>query len=248
MTAPGCPIGVRELARRRQALHTYVGRQIRDLRTEAGITQRALAAAVGIDQGHLSRIERGLIQAGIDVLLTIGACLGADLGIRYFPGSGPRLGDRFQAPVVEALMRLLHPRWLRIPELAVPTARGFVDLALGLRGADLGIECEVHSELRVLDEILRRHAEKTSALADLGTVGGTISRLLVVRSTQHNRNVVRLYEATLRSAYPGLVTEALAALRGGEQPWPGPTLLWVRVSRGHAEILERPPRGVRVGR
>ena len=226
----------------------YVGRQLRDLRIESGITQVDLAAAAAIDQGHLSRIERGLIQPGLDVLLALGACLGADLGVRLFPGAGPRLQDRFQAPMVEALIRLLHPRWIRIPELGVPKARGFVDLALGLRTADAGIVCEAHSELRVLDLVLRRLKEKALAVTDLGLVGAEVSTMLLLRSTKQNRDTVRTFEATLAAAFPGTIADALAALRGPDAVWPGPTLVWADLTAGRATILERPPRGVRVGR
>lgn len=248
MAMPSCPVGRRDLARRQRRLLEFVGAQIRELRLEAGISQATLAAAVGIDQGHLSRIERGLVRPSLDVLVAIGACLGADLGVRYFPGSGPRLRDRFQAPIIEALIRMLHPRWIRMPELAVPKARGFVDLALGLRGADLGVECEAHSDVRIMDEILRRQTEKALALAELGVIGATVSRLLVLRSTKHNRDLARLYEATLTASFPGRVGDALAALGGAEAPWPGPTLLWARLEAGRAVILNKPPRGIRVGR
>src|SRR5690348_770578 len=132
MTAT-CPVGPRELARRQRRLREHLGEQIRSLRLEAGITQVALAEACGIHPAHLSRVERGLAQPSLELLVAIGACLGADLGVRYFSGSGTRLKDRFQAPIVEALIQLLHKRWVRHPELAVPKARGFVDLALGLR-------------------------------------------------------------------------------------------------------------------
>lgn len=243
-----CPIGSRELARRQQRLRANVGAQILELRLAAGITQRALAFACGIHPAHLSRIERGLARPSVDALVAIGASLGADLGVRYFPGSGPRIKDRIQAPMVEALIRILHPRWIRLPELAVPKARGFVDLALGLRDADAGIECEAHSEMRVVDELLRRQVEKTLALAELGLVGAEVSRLLLVRSTKRNRDIARVFEATLIAAFPGRVADAVAALRGGIASWPGPTMLWATVEDGKAAILDAPPRGIRVGR
>lgn len=243
-----CPIGTRELQRRQRRIRTHVGEQIRDLRNEAGITQRDLALACGITPGHLSRIERGLAQPSLDVLIAIGACLGADLGVRYFPGSGPRLKDRFQAPIIEALIRRLNPRWNRYPELAVPKARGFVDLALGLRDGSFGVECEAHSEVRSIDEILRRQVEKALAVMELGVVGPTVSTMLVLRSTRRNRDIVRLYESTLIAAFPGRAQDAVAALTSAEAPWPGPAIVWARLAGGRAEILERPPRGVRVGR
>jgi len=241
------PIGARELAARRRRTREHVGRQMAVLRMEAGISQVTLAAAAGTDQGHLSRIERGLAIPSIDLLVSIGACLGADLGIRFFPGSGPRLRDRIQAPMVDALIRTLAPRWRPIPELPVPKAHGFVDLAIGLRAGSLGIVCEAHSELRALDEVQRRLREKALAVSDLGVIGSEVSMLLLVRSTVQTRAVARTYEATLSATFPGRVDLALAALRG-DGMWPGPTLIWSTVAPGRATILEMPPRGVRVGR
>lgn len=180
MAVPHLPIGVRELERRRRRVRDHVGTQIRDLREESGISQESLAAAAGIDQGHLSRIERGLVQPSIDVLVAIAVTLGADLGIRLFPGTGPRIRDRLQAPMVEALVRSLHPRWRPMPELAVPRARGFIDLAIGLRDGSAGVACEAHSELRAIDTIQRRVVEKASALGDLGVVGPNVSPLLLI--------------------------------------------------------------------
>ena len=236
------------MRRRQLRVRDRLGEQIRLLRIESGITLRDLSRACGLDPGHVSRIERGLAQPSIDALVAIGACLGAELGVRYFAGSGPRLRDRFQAPIVEALLRTMHPRWIRFPELAVPKARGFVDVAFGLPTGSAGVECEVHSEIRAVDDLLRRQREKALAVADLGVVGSEVSRLLVLRSTKQNRDTVRLHEATFAAAYPGRADHALAALRGDAAPWPGPTLLWAGLAGGRAEILAAPPRGIGVGR
>jgi transcriptional regulator with XRE-family HTH domain len=243
-----CPIGRRELGRRQRNARDWIGRQLQELRTDAGISQSALAAAAGVDQGHLSRIERGLIQPGFDLLIALGACLGADLGVRLFPTAGPRLHDRFQAPMLEALLRMRHPSWAANPEVPVPAARGVIDLVL-TRGTDRStIACECHSELRRLELALRRGAEKADALGPRFEDGPPPSRLLLLRSTDSTRAVARTFEATLLAAFPGRAADALAALRAAEAPWPGATLLWATVSAGRAELLDRPPRGVRVGR
>lgn len=247
MAIPQPPIGIRELERRRRRVREHAGAQVRELREESGISQEALAAAAGIDQGHLSRIERGLVQSSIDVLVAIAVALGADLGVRLFPGAGPRIRDRLQAPIVEALVRELHPRWRPMPELAVPKARGFIDLAIGLRDGMAGVACEVHTELRTIDTIQRRVVEKAAALGELGLVGPNVSPLLLIRSTAATRSIVRTYEATLAASFPAPIEATLEALRGSSAPWPGPGILWARLERGRAEILEHPPRGIQLG-
>lgn len=248
MAQPRLPIGFRELERRKLRVRQHVGTQVKELREEAGISQQALAAAAGIAQGYLSKVERGLVQPSIDVLVAIAAALGADLGIRLFPGSGPRIRDRLQAPIVEALIRCLHPRWRPMPELAVPKARGFIDLGIGLRDGNVGVACEVHSELRSIDRIQRRIFEKAAALAELGIVGANVTPLLVIRATAATRSIVRTYEATLAASFPASIEATLSALRGSSAPWPGPAILWARLENGRAEILEHPPRGIGLGR
>lgn len=243
-----CPVGARELQRRERLLRVHIGQQIAELRSEAGVSQAKLAMAADIDPAHLSRIEHGLTGASVETLDRIAAGLGAELGVRLFPAAGPRLRDRFQAPMVEAVVRTLDPRWFASPELPVPRARGYIDLAIGLRVGSTGIACEAQSELRSIDQILHRLREKALPLADLGLVGSEVSMLLLVRSTKQTRDVTRLYVATLSEAFPAPTGQAIEALTTGDRPWPGPALLWVRVEGGRGELLPRPPRGVTIGR
>lgn len=49
-------------------------------RKAAGMTQAALAAACGIDQGLLSRLERGRLRASLPVARRISAATGVPLG------------------------------------------------------------------------------------------------------------------------------------------------------------------------
>ena len=181
------------------------------------------------------------------MLLAVGTCLGADLGVRFFPGIGPRIHDRFQAPMVEALLRTLGPGWRPQPEVGVAAARGVLDLVLRRPRDGLVLACECHSELRRLEMVLRRLGEKADALA--GQVDGApkVSRLLLLRSTAATRSIARAYEATLAAAFPASTHEAVAAL-AGDTAWPGPAIVWARIEAGRAEILAGPPRGVRLGR
>ena len=109
------------------------------------------------------------------------------------------------------------------------------------------IACEVHSELRRLELVLRRLGEKAEGLAGQLDGGTSVSRLLLVRSTMATRSIARAYEATLAAAFPARGDEAVAALRG-EVVWPGPAIVWARLEGGGAQILDGPPRGVAIGR
>ena len=242
------PVPARELAWREQRLRSHIGRQIADLRTEAGVTQAELARAVEIDQAHLSRIEAGLAAPSLKTLVAIAACLGSEAGVRLFPVPGPRLLDRFQAPMVETVIRRLHPRWRPTPEVVVRSARGVIDLVLSLADGALHVACEFHSELRRLEQVIRRSGEKALALPDSESFRGTISRLLILRSTEQTRAVARTYESTLAAAFPARTTDAVAALTTADRPWPGAAIIWVRLEGGRAVLLDGPPRGIRLGR
>ena len=55
-------------------------------------------------------------------------------------------------------------------------------------------------------------------------------------------------EATLAAEYPAAVAAVYAALTTADAPWPGSGILWASVEGGRARILDRPPRGVALGR
>jgi transcriptional regulator with XRE-family HTH domain len=240
-------VGHRELARRLRNLRGSIGRQVAELRSEAGVSRRALAIAAGIDPAHLWRIEAGAASPSLDTLVAISACLGCDASVRLFPGFGPRIHDRFQAPMVEALLRRLHRRWRAMPEVPVPLARGVIDLVIRSRGESLSLACECHSELRRLEQVMRRAAEKTAALAEIEGPDVETHTLLLLRSTRDTRAIARLYESTLAAAYPARTSEAIAAL-AGEADWPGGAIVWAKVENGRADLLDRPPPGIRLGR
>jgi XRE family transcriptional regulator, regulator of sulfur utilization len=52
---------------------------VRELRSERGITQEALAHGAGITVGHLSKIERGLANPGWSTVEAISDALGVKL-------------------------------------------------------------------------------------------------------------------------------------------------------------------------
>lgn len=217
------------------------------MRLDAGVSRAELARGAGINRAFLARIEAGVANPSLATLVSLSACLGAELGVRMFPIPGPRLHDRFQAPMVEALIGLLGRPWRGQPEVPVPAARGVIDLVLRRPSDASVIACECHSELRRLELVIRRAMEKTEALRGQLGQPAEVSTLLLLRSTEATRAVVRAYEATLGAAFPARTRDAVEALRG-DRPWPGPALIWARVAGGRAVILDAPPRGVRLGR
>lgn len=230
------------------------GEQIRQLRLDAGASLTQLGRLVGVHRSHLARIEAGRARPSLELLTAIGIALGADLSIRYFAGSGPRLRDRFQAAMVESLLRALDPRWKA--ELEVPIrrpSRGVIDLVLEDQTSPATLASEVQSQLSRLEEQIRWLHEKADGLRMRiaeENVGHPreVSSLLILRSTVGNRELARRYEALLRAAYPARTADVVAALTTSAAPWPGAGILWMSIEHGAARLMRHPPRGVALGR
>jgi transcriptional regulator with XRE-family HTH domain len=244
----------RETERRMRRLGLQNGEQIRRLRSDAGVSLSALGATTGLNKSHLSRIEANKVQPSLEVLTSIGVALGADLSLRYYPGTGPRLHDRFQAPMVEALLRAIHPRWDVSLEVPVHRPiRGVIDIVLDDPSQSVTIAGEVYSELRRLEQQIRWSTEKADALGirladeDPRGSGHPVSRLLVLRSTSATREIARRYERTLAAAYPARVCDIVAALTS-TTAWPGSGIAWMHLHGSKATLMEFPPRYVSLGR
>jgi len=192
------------------------------------------------------------VNASIGTLIAISTALGADLSLRLYPGTGPRLTDRHQARMVEVLLRSLSDDWRAHVEVPVSRpARGVIDVVLERSAERLLVATEAYSELRRLEQQIRWTADKAASLgsSDLVRSGPdfTASKLLVLRSTAATRQLAREFEATLRAAYPARTADVVAALREGAA-WPGPGIVWIRIEGDQVDLLDGPPRGVSFGR
>jgi transcriptional regulator with XRE-family HTH domain len=242
----------REVNHRLRRINRTVGEDIIRIRTDAGATKAKVAAAAGVDRTFLGRIESGDVNPSLETLVSVATAMGADLSIRIYAGSGPRLTDRHQARMVESVLARLAPVWH--PHLEVPVwrpARGVIDGVFERLDTPLLVVSEFMSTLPRLEQQLRWSAEKAASMASAELVGDRpvppVSRLLVLRSTSATRQLAQRFELTLRTAYPGRTIDAVHSLTLGD-PWPGDTLIWVRIEGDLVELMDRPPRGVHVGR
>ena len=229
-----------------------LGTDLFRIRTDAAASHGQVAALAGIDRSHYSKIEAGTANPTIETLAAIATALGADVSIRFYPGTGPRLTDRHQARMVETLLRSLSADWR--PHIEVPVSRpvrGVIDVVLERPTAGLFVAAEAYSEIRRLEQQIRWSADKAASLGSSELVGHgplpIVSRLLVLRSTTSTREVAREFEATLRAAYPAATRDVVGALRTGAT-WPGPGIVWIRIEGERVELLDGPPRGVPLGR
>lgn len=224
------------------------------LRLDAGVSRRRLAEAAHIDAGYLTQVFAGDRQPSVAVLVALAQALGADLSIRAFPNTGPNIRDRAQAPIVEELLRIADASWRRSLELpVVRPARGFIDVVFDRSRPPDIVATEVQSRLDRVEQLIRWASEKarsvpSSQLWSTRPDEPTIHRLLVIRSTAATREIARRFEATLRAAYPARALDIYLALTTPDAPWPGDGILWADLSGDTVRILDRPPRGVALGR
>jgi transcriptional regulator with XRE-family HTH domain len=246
----------RDTGRQARDIVRRIGEQLRTAREDAGLSLASVAQASGLSKSRLHDIEAGTCQPRWETIARVGATLGLRLGVGLYPGSGPIIRDHLQAGMIGSLLAITHERWQRRLEVAVyRPVRGVIDLVLDARDERVTLCCEAFSELRRLEQQVRWSHAKADALASTRQADGDgdpnpprpVARLLLLRSTDRTRAVVAQYADVVAAAYPARAADAYAALTG-TQRWPGDTLVWCRVEDGQSTILDRPPRGIRVGR
>lgn len=253
---PSIPVRRAAIARRRD-LERAVASELRRLRLDSGLSQRAVARAIGIHHSHIAAIEAGDDAPSLDTLARLSTALGMDVSIRFYPSARPRLRDHVQARMIEGVLRAVHPRWR--PHLEVPVyrpVRGVVDLALADARVGQVAVSEHHSELRAADQQLRWAQLKAEAIASarnwpFGMAEDAqidVPRLLFLRNTERNRRTVTELAATFAAAYPASTGQTVDALTGDHGRIPGHAVVWVGLDSTAVRMLEGPPRGIHVGR
>lgn len=242
----------REVNHRLRRINRIFGDDIVRIRTDAGATKATVASVAGVDRTFLGQIEAGVVNPSLQTLVSIATAMGAELSVRIYAGSGPRLTDRHQARMVESVLAGLAPVWR--PHLEVPVwrpARGVIDSVFERLDTPLLVVSEFMSTLPRLEQQVRWSADKAASIASSSLVGDRpvppVSRLLVLRSTSSTRHIARQFELTFRAAYPGRTVDAVRSLCAGD-PWPGDAIVWVMIDGDRVELMDRPPRGVLVGR
>lgn len=125
-------------------LHRRLGLELRSLRRRAGLSQRRLAAEVGIDHAIVSRIEAGGDTATtLDVYARLFAVLGCRLSAKVYPEADP-LRDEAQLRLIERLRALLHAAVRARTEvpLGIPGDLRAWDLELSIPGQTVTVEAE----------------------------------------------------------------------------------------------------------
>jgi transcriptional regulator with XRE-family HTH domain len=245
-----------EADRREHELRRAIAEELRRVIEDAGITQAALARASHLSEAQISRLLGGRESASLHALAAIAVGLDARLRFILDPVTGPRIRDRFQARIGEALLRLAHLRWKRFLEVIIHRPRGMIDVVFHDPTASEIVATEIASRINRFEQLQRWANENAAALltsSDLPLRQQSAgpprsSRLLVLRSTAATRALANELEESFRAAYPARSEDAYLALLTADHPWPGSAILWATVEGNAVEILREPPRGVRVGR
>jgi transcriptional regulator with XRE-family HTH domain len=196
--------------RRGRQLGLVIGREIRDARRMAGVSQDQLGAAIGISGSEVGRVERGeapwLTIHGASRILR---AVGLDLWVKTYP-VGPPIRDAGHLRLLADFEARLPPSVRCRREWPIPVDGDRRALDLLLEGLPLRTGVEAETVIGDLQQ-LERDMNLKRRDAGLGRM------ILLVRGTRRNRAVLRAAEA-MRRAYPLGTRAVLAALSRGRDP------------------------------
>ncbi len=217
---------IREGDRQLRRTAARFGDELRLLRLRTGVSQAAVARAIGVDRATICRMEAGNPNVADRTRARAGAVLGADFRLAIYPAGAPLIHDAAHARLVEALLRLRHPSWLAKVEAPVPgIGRRSTDLRLD-RGAET-ILFEVETRIHALEAIIREGEDKRAAVAGDAATARRVHVVLVLPSTRHHRALVSAHPDTIKAAFPASSSETRRALISADQPCPGDGILWL---------------------
>ncbi len=187
------------------------GREVRQLRRAAGLTQQQLAAAIDSSRQFISRLELDRVRGdvGIALLATTYAVLGHRLTLKAFPVGEP-LRDAAQLHLLDRFEARLASLWRRTREAVMPIAGDLRAWDLLLSGpAKIGIEAVTTlTDLQAIERSIQAKQRDS----------GVQFVVLLVSGTHRNRQVLATHRASLRQRFPLGTREVLAALAAGRSP------------------------------
>lgn len=186
---------------------------MRAIRRRRRLRQIDVAMKAGCGQSTISLIERGhLERLSIRRVRTVAAALDArfDGLVSWRGGDVDRLTDSRHAALVEdAAGRLRQLGWDVHVEVSYARygERGSIDLLAARQERRAVAVMEMKSEITAIEELARRHDEKTRLAGEIcherfGWRPLHVARLLVVPEDRTIRRVIARYRATFGAAYP----------------------------------------------
>jgi transcriptional regulator with XRE-family HTH domain len=197
---------------RRQAtrLRVAIGRELRDARELAGLSQAHAGRLSGLSQPKVSRIEWARDRSvDVEGLAVLAAVLGLRLSLQVFPEGSPAR-DRAHLALLARFREHVGAQWSWASEVPV-ASRGDLRAWDGVLTGAARIAVDAETRLTDVQALQRREELK---LRD-----GSVDRLLLLVSpTRHNLAVLREHREALRSTFPLDTAGVLPSLRGGRDP------------------------------
>lgn len=203
---------------RGRELVAIAARELLAARTNAGLSQAAVSAAVRISRPQYGRIERGLSPAvSVATLARLAAVLGLETSFRFYP-SGDPVRDAAQVALLGRFRERCHQglSWRTEVPFDRPGDRRAWDAVIGVpasiasgRLVRIGVEAETRPvDVQALDRKL--------ALKERDD--GVEHVILLLADTRHNRAFLRGPGASLRIRFPLDGRRVLELLRAGVSP------------------------------
>lgn len=187
-----------------------LGRESRDLRLQAGLSQAELARALRCTRQWIGDFELGRLRV-VDLrrVTRLFMFLGHRIVVTAYP-TGEPLRDAGQVRLLERFNARLSPEWRRFTEAAMPNPgdmRAWDEL---LRGpVTVGVEAETRPrDLQAIERSLSRKQRDS----------GVDRVVLVVADTLRNRRLLQNHIAALRQTFPLDTRACLGALGAGRDP------------------------------
>jgi len=214
-----------------------LGRSVRESRLQAIQTQRELAAAAGVSESALRRVERGAsANISVDTLQRIGYALDRPVTVQLTKGAVEPI-DAGHLAMQELVVRLVSRAGYQ-PRVELPSVRHGTwrssDVA-AIRPVDralVGVECwntigDLGAAFRGSDR--KRNDLEEFAAATWGPGEHRVGICWVVRATRANRALVEKYPMLIASRFPGSSSAWVEALTKGAAPPGGDGLVWCDV-------------------
>jgi len=208
--------------------------EFRGIRLRAGVSQAAVARAIGVTRSVICRMERGDPGVSPQVRARAASVLGADFRMAIYPEAAPLIHDAAHARMVEAILTLRSGAWRATVEAPVPGP--------GRRSTDIRLDhgprivlIEVESRVHAFEAIIRECADKRAAVAAVAGGQRQVHVVLALPRTRHRQTLMTTHPEITAAAFPASNAALSRALRDPTIDWPGDGILWVPLSRGPIE-------------
>ena len=177
----------------------------------AGLTQAAVASALGVSRDRVSRVElRRTKSVEADYLFLHAAVVGLKASIKLYPVGGA-LRDAAQAAYITRFLERIGHLWRVMLDAPIPLPGDLRAVDILLQNSSLKIAVEVITRLRDLQAQLRAAQLKQRDL-------GADRLILVVAGSHANRQALIAARPTLLATFDLDTRRVLASLEAGEDP------------------------------